>query len=305
MVKIPSDFSNAYLGGKKYAVGFGGGVSIASNGPPSIGPALSILDHAPNLGQETNFGLMSSPPTIVLSHFYGEARADLPPGLTCLNLRGDIGYPLSTTKWSLSDESFYGVWIETPNKQGVLVFALTGGGNTSTTLLKAISKSKIIVADIGDIQVNDVIQVQSDRVNHYPFESVSVRSINGNTITFKAPMIGNPVSGPVYAGTWYRGGGADVSRMWTSLYIYSEDDIAAVIKGTKSHDGLSFSSAVKWEFPGVAYPLPGGAYGASTGIPHVVRGVTFDPTTNRLYVMAFGAGGLNDIYVYKLKDTVK
>ncbi|MFA7319688.1 MAG: hypothetical protein WC022_03795 [Parcubacteria group bacterium] len=309
MLKVPDGFSQQYFSGvTKYALGFGGGVSVVSNGPPSNGPALSILDHAPNLAQESNQGYMSSPPTMLLSHFYGQSRADMPAGIYDLNYRGDPGYFGLSNKWNTSDESYYGVWVEGQNKQGVMAFALTGGGNTATTVASETSKSVFTVADIGDIRAGDVLQVASDGATdpaHYPFEMPTVLSVNGDEITLKTAMVGNPIiGGNVICGVWYRGGGAEVSRMWTPYYIYNEDDIGAVYQGAKSADGLPFSSAGNWAFPGVTYPLPGGAYGATTTFPHVVRGATFDSTTNRLYVMAYNSSGINDVYVYQLNDSV-
>jgi len=309
MVNIPNAFSNTYAGGRKFAVGFGGSVSIDTNGPPSYGPALGIMDHAPDLAHEPHLGVMSTPPIPVVSHFYGESRGYLPNGLTCYNGRdGDSTYFGQSHYWTVSDESYYGTWIEGENKQGILMFALVGGGDAHGTITGTTSKSNVTVDNPGDIQAGDVLRVSSDACvdcSHGAYEyRIPVLSVNGNTITFSSPMNGNPViGGTVTAGTWYRGGGADVTRMRTLLYIYSEDDVAAVISGAKTRTGITESSVTDWKFPGVTYPLPGGPYGASTVYPNVVQGVAYDDVNQRLYVMSFASGGFEDVYVYQLNDS--
>lgn len=304
---IPQSFADAYTGGRRIGVGFGGGTSINWNGPPSIGPALFAIN-PPNLVTESHMGYMSSLPVELVSHLKGMGEDALRnPALPGLDLR-EAPYT-DTEHWFLEDKSKYGVWIDTPNKHGVIAFAEMGGGNADTVILDTPtpSKTSFALADPGDIRSNDLIRIATDHNpnQNYLFEVRYVESVAGNVITLKTSLTGNPlIGGRVACGTWYDGGGPDTSRIWHPWYIYDPNDLALVAQDPINHP----PSAVVPTFndnvgtPGILYPLQGLTVGATS--KYSPKGATFDSVTNRLYLAKSLGSGSNAIYVYQLNGVL-
>jgi hypothetical protein len=129
LLGVPAATATA-LGGRRLAAGFGGYYSIATTGPVSMGPALSAFDphdlggnHAP----VPNTTLVGYP-------FQGEAYG--PPD----RAHRDTDYRTEFDGWNPRNGTGYfswtdyiwqgGVWIETPNVQGVLFLPTLGNGRT-------------------------------------------------------------------------------------------------------------------------------------------------------------------------------
>lgn len=305
---IPSSFASTYLGGKRLAVGFGGGTSISSNGLPSLGPAAFAIN-PPSLSNEGHLDYLSSAPTEILSHFPDEeyaTRNALYPGLS-FRAGAHTG---DTEYWFPEDPCGYGVWISYGGKSGLMVWALQGAGVADTTIATVTSKTVFTVVDPGDIQAGDVIRIGTDYVPNavYPFEQVRVASVEGNEITLQAATTGNiNVGGICHAGDWYAGGGPSVTRFWTPMYIYSEENLAATVQDQVANPPYTMpvASNVNWALEGATYPRPGTTTGESSPI-YSPKGVAFDNETGRLYLMARdeGTGEVPSIWVYQLNASI-
>lgn len=307
MCAIPSSFASTYLSGKRLAVGFGGGVSILSNGVPSFGPAVFAID-PPSLINEDHLDYLSSEPQELLSHWastekHWAIRNPLYPGLNHRSLNTG-----TTNYWFEEDSSKFGVWIDTGNKQGILIWALMGAGVADTIVTSVTSNSVFTVADAGDIQANDIIRIYTDYNPNpsYPFEQPRVASVVGNTITLATPTTGNFSSGAVVqAGDWYAGGGPSTTRYWTPLYIYDQDDLANTARDPITYPpyGIEPTSNSNFALEGINYPLRGQLTGnreANIGVP---RGMAYDPATHYIYFAARGTtSSQTDVWVYKIDD---
>jgi len=93
------------------------------------------------------------------------------------------------------------------------------------------------------------------------------------------------------------GGGAE--HAW---YVYDPADLAKVAQGQKQQWEIQ---PTWWsvQYPGLSYPLPSW----NDMDPNLVTGVTFDPTTRRLYVAVLLAGsggtyGVHKVYVYEVQS---
>jgi hypothetical protein len=303
MLKIPSDFSTAYLSGRRYALFGGGAVSIVAFGSPSLGPIIGVLPHAPNLTDEDHLDFISSPPEYLVSHTGPSNVADLPTSITLNNQTiGDALFG-NTTTFSTTGSFKVAVWISSTNKEGILFLGHTGGGNTNTTITSVTSKSEFTVASIGDIVASDCIQVANGTGGSYPWEDKIVASVNGNTITLTSAMTEDPaIGGAVVCGEWYSGGGPWTSRAWHPYMIYSPADFAEVVANTKEPSQLPPASSGKWTMPETTYPLPGGFGSGSKDAAFF--GGAFDDVDNRLYLMDRSAGGGKaNVYVFQLNDT--
>jgi len=304
MAAIPQDFANTYLGGKRLALGFGGSVAIISQGYVSIGPAVFALS-PPDPAKEDSFMNLSTPPQRLLSHFaYVENAAVRPPGegMTGLSFRDyDNG---ETAYWWQEDKARYGVWIDTGDKQGVLIWALMGAGNCDTTVTNVISKSEVTVADPGDLRAGDMIRIYTsyEPSPDYIFEQRRITSVNDKTITFETETTGSIATGAtLQGGDWYAGGGPTQTRFWTPLYIYDQNDLALVAQGELDANAVNPSSKGNFALEGGTYPLKGQKTPDAEEGEFVPRGIAYDPETNRIYFAARAADySRTNVWVYQL-----
>jgi hypothetical protein len=299
---IPSTIANTYLEGRRIGVGFGGGVSIISNGPPSIGPALFAIK-TPDLGVDTHLDYMSSAPIEMISHLADVNRAKRPPELYSLSLAS--GNP-PVDEWFPEDRCFYGVWVEGANKNGVIFFSKVSGGYADTVVLDtpAPTSSSFAVEDPGDIRSGDLIRVVTSvvRTESYPWQLAYVASVDGNVITLESATNGIPtVGGRVVCGTWYDGGGWASSRWFHPWYIYNPDEFVLVATGQKT----SSEVLPTYRQPVALEGLPSVQRGTGPGSSALneLRGATFDSTTNRLMLSTAVSGGF-DVRIYQLNDDI-
>lgn len=305
MTHIPSDFADTYLNGKRLGVGFGGGVSVVSNGPVSNGPTLFGID-PPSLSNEDHLDYISESPHQIVNHPAGVSRAERNPSMPGLNTRADAGYTGTTNYWFLEDTCFYGVWIDTPEKEGLLVFASMGAGNADTTITSITDNYTFTVGDPGDIAAQDVIKIDVTNPSNpsYGFEQRRVSGISGNTITVETAITqGMYIGSVVQAGSWYYGGGPSMSKMYTPLYIYDPADLANSASNPTTYPPTDITPTSNENFPlnDVTYPMPGVFTGATRY--NDFKGVTFDSSTNRLYIATYDGSELNNILVYELSDS--
>jgi hypothetical protein len=144
MTAIPGWFADTYLGGRRLGVGFGGSVSIASNGV-SAGPALFAIK-PPDPSSEPHMSVLSEPAIPLISHMIGmemPARRDASMPLLRVGKEGDLlsyGYD--------GAQSRSGIWIDGQNKHGLIVFATLAGGATDTKVASVISPLSIELEEI-------------------------------------------------------------------------------------------------------------------------------------------------------------
>jgi hypothetical protein len=127
-VPIPQWFAQSYTHGRRIAAGFGGSFSMMNNGRVSHGPSLWAIDPpgSPHMSAIDATVLVSyHPPN---AHPYTrplrcQRPADYRTKLDGWSVRNGIGY------WSWTDEIHQGcVWIDLPDKHGVLFFPILGHG---------------------------------------------------------------------------------------------------------------------------------------------------------------------------------
>ncbi|MCL2044882.1 MAG: S-layer homology domain-containing protein [Oscillospiraceae bacterium] len=317
MTAIPDWFASAYLGGRRLGIGFGGCESIVSNAV-SLGPAFYAIN-PPNPEIEAHMSLLSTPSISMISHIFGYDRAArVNPSMANFN-----SVNVDVLEWNVyGGSSKYGVWIDSTSKHGLIVFADMPSGNADTKIISAIGRNIIEVADLGDIRVGDLIFINTNWLDNgrkgYQVEAASVSSIENNTITLTKDLNGDPIitgysaevtysdgtemtieyTNRVICGTVYYGGNVRSSRFFNAWYIYDPADLATVAKGEMPHDEIDPVYNDRFDLPNLIYPLDG-------SLDQVrVQGVTFDGTTNRLYILTFGPQSRNTIYVYELIDEI-
>jgi hypothetical protein len=127
-VPIPPWFAQAYTGGRRIAAGFGGTFSMMTTGGVSHGPSLWAIDPpaAPHLAAIDATTLVSYHPPNLRPYtrpLRCQRPADYRTKLDGWQVRNGIGY------WSWTDEIYQGcVWIDLPDKHGVLFFPVLGHG---------------------------------------------------------------------------------------------------------------------------------------------------------------------------------
>jgi hypothetical protein len=227
----------------------------------------------------------------------GTYRATRHSSLKCLDLRSQGDYNKQTDYWNTCDFPPGGVWIDTGTKHGFLVPALLSVGNVDTTVTEA-GKTTFSVASATGLYAGQFIRVLTDYIPNgtYPFESGTIASIDGNSVTMTEAFTGTPeVPGEVYAGVWYEGGGGSASGHMTPFYIYDPADLVKVANSELASDEVVpkyFENMVLPHVP--SYPLSGGDPNATRMCR--VGGATFDSTTNRLYILYRSA------YLYATND---
>lgn len=303
IVPIPANISTL-LGGRRIGIAGGRGVSIVSNGPPSLGPSMFAVK-PPDTGVDTPYDYLSTPPTPLAHHLEGIApRAKLPAGRSCRNFAESFSGSLVYDQWVQNDATSSVVWISEANKQGVLFLGELGGGNLDTTITAVNSPTSITLSNAGDTIPGDLLRIIKAGSSGYDYERRHVLSVSGNTIVFETALTDTYVAGDkVQGGIWYFGGGPENTRRYSSAIIYSEDDYLAVANGTKNPQDLIPSYNDVWEWDaGASHILRGRTVGTS---PLTIAGATYDPTAKRLYVMRGRVDDMQDakdIYVYQLND---
>ena len=308
---IPADFANAHLNGRRIAVGFGGWVSIISNSPGSTGPtAFAIYPPDPETNPSGNY--LDPRPLELMSHLFGEARATRPdPDMDLMNLRNDPPYQFTRGHFGLLDEMRHGVWISTTNKHGLLSFGQLAGGNCNTVISEIISSNTFVgaVDEIKYLLLNDRIYIDPDGPGPLSYQIVTVTEVSNTTGQFTVDTaVNNVVEGTatVRAGEMYEGGGQRVPHVYNPVVVvYNPDRLASVVAGNVSPVGLAPDFIGSWPLPGVS-PVRLGPTGTDyPAIRYYPRGVTFDPTTNILYLLTYAGNGVGDIWAYQLDDTVE
>jgi hypothetical protein len=187
---LPGWFADAYTGGRRLGLGFGGYISIAGNGV-SLGPALYAFQ-PPDLATSPHLSELAGGAVALVSHIHGkEAPAARPSGVT-LYLPGDG----VTDEWYYTDTSPYGVWVEGEHRHGVIVFETFAAGDADTAVVAQLAPDVIQVADPGDIRAGDLIMVGTEYASPADpcnrFEGVRVQAVDAatGTITLTAPSRG-------------------------------------------------------------------------------------------------------------------
>jgi hypothetical protein len=314
---IPIAFANAYCGGRRLGIGFGGSASILSNGPPSEGPALYAIN-PPTVGVDPDHDYIATEPVRLL-HCpplkVPPKRAPRPPALYCANDYDDF----DPTQWNWADGPVAGTWIDGPNKHGVVCFCTLTGGNGRGTILAspAPTPTAFAVTNPGDTAAGDYIKWQTnltDGQSDYPFVVGTVQGVSGNIISIVPgtiqngnPTLGGDMSGAIprvggyfLCGAWYQGGGGACSRLYNALYLYDPAGLALVAQGGHAYtqENVAPYSMTSFQLAGQTYPFLGGF---NAGAPGAARGAWFDPTTKRLYMLHISLlNGPRLVYVYSV-----
>jgi hypothetical protein len=129
---IPKWFADQNCPGKRLGAGFGGYFSIADLGPISAGPALTAFDPSTLSGTASGAPVAHTP--LVNYPFKGAAYGppdrchrdtDYHTEFDGWNPQNGVGY------WSWTDTIWQSaVWIDTPNKTGMLYLPVFGNGRT-------------------------------------------------------------------------------------------------------------------------------------------------------------------------------
>ncbi len=132
LAAIPQWFSDAYCTGQRLGAGFGGYFSIAATGPVSMGPALAAFDpqelaSTPSRESVPNTPLVGYPfnATPYTQPHRAHRDTDYRTEFDGWNPRDGVGH------WSWTDYIWQGgVWVDTPEKTGLLFFPTLGNGRT-------------------------------------------------------------------------------------------------------------------------------------------------------------------------------
>src|SRR3989344_1132480 len=140
VLMIPQWFANTYLGGKTLALGMGGGYSTLTNGPAGMGPTLTAIQKPEGLPAMTH---LSDTPLVGYPFSQGpswgtpdrsrrDTNYDVTPNQIPSSLSPNGGW-LDGGKWDVQNGlgawtlndmiGANGIWIDTPNKHGVLFSA--------------------------------------------------------------------------------------------------------------------------------------------------------------------------------------
>lgn len=310
LLELPSAWAATNVGGRRFGVGFGGNLSIITNGPPSIGPALFAVGALNSA--DTDHTYVSSTSIIPLINYPGvtngvgqvAARAPRDSSLHANQYYPDT-FSGNSAVWNWGD-AFGGMaaaWINGSAKQGVAFIALISGGTLSTTISASPTPTHTVftVANAGDAQANDVIRwetVGTQGQADYPFYYGTISGVSGNQITVTGAHNGNPlisddpldlplVGGYAQEGSWYQGGGSANSRFYTPLYLYDPANLATAAAG--GNPALTPYSMLSYTLTGQAYPIIGGNQNQSPR-PCSPKGSWLDTSVTpfRWYILTIG-----------------
>lgn len=297
LTHIPSGFATTYLSGKRLAVGFGDpSVSIATNGPISMGPALFAFDPATlNVAQDRDY-FAGSLHKLIFHPFFTTVAAPLaklrPVGVPVNVYQGSASpnYDAFTTYVSWIDQIGGGVWIR-GTKEGLVIPSLGPTGSMSTTISASPTPTNTVftVGDIGDTAVGDRIffqTVETQPQGNYPWAYAVVTGISGQQLTVTAPVNAQTettdttiayAGGFCFSGTRYQGGGNKGTRVVSMVYIYSAAQLALSAQGSLTASAIAPTAEGLKDLPGVTFPVR--AYDTMR-----IIGVAYDSVTCRLYV---------------------
>ncbi len=306
IVEIPPVYQ-ASFGGRRFVAGFGGNRSIIANGPFSMGPcmfacpAMNPLDTPNTYITSGSVVPLINYPAFTVSG--GQAAARAPRDASLLSAQ-EFPDPFTgnSAVWNWADGSggMGGAWIRGTNKEGVIFFTHLSIGTTNTTVSASPTPThtSMTVANGSSILVGDVIRFESRDTQgqgDYPFSYAYITGVSGNAITFSGGLINgcpNPpcstyptdiplAGGYVKGGGWYQGGGGATQRWTHALYMYDPADLVSAYNGASP--ALTPYSMLEYQLPTQTYPLAG--TNQDGGAKAQVKGMWFDTTTNRLYVL--------------------
>lgn len=308
---IPTAFANAYCNGYRLAIGFGGLTAGASTA--SIGPALCALDPA-EIGSASHLAYLTHAVRMVqhsgargydgLAPFYAKRDTDYKGYYSWVwSPVGNIGY------WGQNDFlRSGGYWVHTANKDGLLLLVQQScnGGTTTTpqssTLTSATITGCVLANAINGLAVGDLVSVATGGTQDG--QVAQITGINGLNITYTngkgASLATVPdIPGSMRRGQFYTSGTTWSTRSKHTCYIYDQSGLADGAQGNVPLSVVPYSSYWDHQFPFLNYPFSGYPYPNASGGgegQHECHGMTFDPITNRLYIL-LEALGTNPPYV--------
>ena len=304
--QIPNEWADKYVGGRRLLVGFGwngyGNQSIASNGG-TFGPTFGAVFH-PDVDNDTNYSMVHNGMVIINTHEHGSAPGfdDCPP---YYDLDEILNKPSRSVKWTSSSGHSYGVWIDTPDKHGILVpsthpssdFVTTIASNPAPTLRTiAVTNPEVLPHWLPGYN----LQITDPGISR-KIQARKVDSVSGNVISFSTDMVQVPPIGAyVFGGISYPNGvgGFVLTASVNRMNIYNPDELGEnVLSRAPAHRQTTPHEYCSVVYPGIADPRPISSTGYCTGL-------TFDARNRRLYLQlineSWGLGCETAICVYKL-----
>jgi hypothetical protein len=326
LTPIPAAFASAYCGGYRLGVGFGG---ITSGGPSaSLGPALVALDTS-EMGSVAHLGYLNNCTRLVE---YGGAKTS--PTLpyparrdTDYNDFTGLSVPVTAGVGYFNNTDYLratGFWVHTSSKDGFITFvsqSCNGGMNSpqESTMSVCTTTSGTLNVPIPDLKVNDLVAFYcAGYTQKWLTGRILTISPGGLDLTFDDAR-GSPVTfttggvtyvpdspGLLKRGQWYCEGTLFSTRGKHTAYIYDAATLAAGAMGLQTLDALSqlnWNNSWDHQFGMLTYPAtgfygrpepPNSNYGGEA--QHEMKGMAFDPATNRLYILVKAIGS-NPPYV--------
>ena len=306
--RIPKDWADKYVGGRQLLVGFGWqgytDQSIVSNGG-TFGPTFGAVFH-PNPSIDENFSLVQGGMTVINTHEHGSAPGfDDCPAYYLFNMDVDRTKPLRSTKWTHTSGHSYGVWIDVPDKHGVLVPSSHPSSDFLTTIAPDPPPTLRTLAVV-DPEVLPQwlpgynLQIMDPGISR-SIQARIVESVSGRIVTLSSDMVQTPPVGAyVFGGVSYPNGvgGYIVTASVNRMNIYNPDELGENILSNEPTNRQTTPS----EYGTITYPgIPELRPTSDTGY---CIGITFDAKNRRLYLQILNTrwaqGRRSAICVYKL-----
>lgn len=303
--RIPKDWANKYVGGRRLLVGFGwngyDNQSIASNGG-TFGPTFGAVFH-PDLGNDDNYSLVHGGITIINTHEHGSAPAfdDCPP---YYNFDSTEQKPNRSKKWTHSSGHSYGVWIDLPDKHGILVPSSHPSADFLTTIapdpLPTLRSFAVVNPNVlPNWLPGHNLQITDPEISRR-IQARIVESVSGKIVTLSSDMVKEPPIGAfIFGGVSYPNGvGGYVSTAnINKINIYNPEELGEAVLAKKPAQRQTVPSEYNpVTYPGIPNPRP-----SNTGY---CIGITFVEETRRLYIQILNThwaqGRRAAICVYKL-----
>lgn len=309
LTAIPQPYRER-LNGWRLAGGFGGNESVMATGGTSVGPALIAFDHTK---LKDNADLPPSAFEKLVYHgieHRGRRNPHYRQSMDKWHARDGVGY------WTWADQAGQaGVWIHTRNKQCFLLWVrqAMGGETANYTKVERIEGTnwgrRLTLADpLENVRVGDLICVPDISRGHHPYVAARVKAVDGASLEVTLmptktlnPSPEMPPEGEVWRGLFYYNATLMSTTGRTALFVYDSEDLLAGIAADK----VPYHSEEAWPVPTMPAALPSW----TNSDPGKVQGVTFDTTTNRLYLLLQAAypfppkaGSRAMVFVYELND---
>lgn len=306
ILPVPAS-KQSLVGGRRLLAGFGGYESIIAAGPAHMGPAAVAFDPTAMIAATADTAVSGG--LVLASHPYGLNKYQSPYyGVRSTSYYSSMAWdwnPDAGTGYFTSADSIdqSAVWIETPTRRGFVIWSSQCLSGAKVSLDPTFDP--VFVSKTGDANGNTWtwdFRTQTPfavGVGNTPFVGNTVGGISFGTIVSQSgndirvaltvSSQDNGVSGPVpnkngeiYLGTSYFAAQITASLKQTQMFCYNPDDLVSSVNPLPPRSIETFTGPVRYTTTG------------NGGDETRMFGATFDPTTNRLYLLT--QGGLVGVY---------